>query len=141
MILETRDGVRATADKNTMMISNLLRTVAESFEEDDMVETEIPLPNVDGHVLDRIIEYCKYHYVEPMKTIPRPLPPDGKLSGVIQTWYVDFIESFATMESLYELIQAAHYMDIAPLQELGCARIANLIRGKEPGEIKQILGL
>merc|ERR1711964_833960 len=38
------------------------------------------------------------------------------------------------------LILAANYMDIKSLLHLGCAKIATLIKGKSPEEIKKILG-
>ena len=43
--------------------------------------------------------------------------------------------------TLHEVLDAANYLDIAPLQELACARIASLIRGKECDELRHIFGL
>merc|ERR1712098_260703 len=41
---------------------------------------------------------------------------------------------------IFKLILGANYMDIHPLLHLGCAKIATLIKGKSPEEIKKILG-
>merc|ERR1712034_9380 len=41
---------------------------------------------------------------------------------------------------IFQIILAANYMDIKSLLHLGCAKIATLIKGKSPEEIKKILG-
>ena len=42
-------------------------------------------------------------------------------------------------KQIFQLILAANYMDIQSLLELGNAKIATLIKGKSPEEIKNIL--
>ena len=139
MILESNDGMKFCVRREPMLISNLIETIVESTE--DTQDTEIPLPNVTGGTLTRIIEFCEYYEQEPMKQIPRPLPSSGAFEDVVNGWCNQFISSFCTKEALFELIQAAHYMDIPPLLELGCAKIASMIRGKNIAEIKTIMGL
>ena len=39
----------------------------------DKEEKEIPLPNVKGKILAKVIEYLKYHSGNPAKDIERPL--------------------------------------------------------------------
>jgi len=46
----------------------------------------------------------------------------------------------ASKAEIFQLILGANYMDIHPLLHLGCAKIATLIKGKSPEEIKKILG-
>merc|ERR1712098_175649 len=41
---------------------------------------------------------------------------------------------------IFKVILAANYMGIKSLLHLGCAKIAALIKGKSPEEIKRILG-
>jgi len=41
---------------------------------------------------------------------------------------------------IFQIILGANYMDIKSLLYLGCAKIATLIKGKSPEEIKKILG-
>merc|ERR1712096_123046 len=51
----------------------------------------------------------------------------------------EFIDGL-TKEDVFQVILAANYMDIKSLLHLGCAKIATLIKGKSPEEIKDILG-
>ena len=40
-------------------------------------------------------------------------------------------------EELFELILAANYMDIKPLLDLTCAKVATMIKGKTPEQIRK----
>jgi len=56
-------------------------------------------------------------------------------SGVL----AEFINK-QTKKTIFQIILGANYMDIKSLLHLGCAKIATLIKGKSPEEIKKILG-
>ena len=130
-------------DHQDLNLSVLIRTCLEGYDIDNQeLEEEIPLPNVSSKILKYILEFGKHYRTEAMNTIPRPLPSD-KLVDVVGPWYSNFIErdEFKDIKVLEQLIKAANYLDIHPLQELGCAKIACMIRGHEPGEIRRILGL
>jgi S-phase kinase-associated protein 1 len=42
---------------------------------------------------------------------------------------------------MFHLLLAASYLDIRPLQDLCCAKVASLIKGKTPEEIRKNLGI
>lgn len=65
---------------------------------------------------------------------------DSDLGILVQTFYADFIES-TNNETLFNLTLAANYLDIKPLLDLCCARIASFIKGKTPEEIRTNLGI
>ena len=60
-----------------------------------------------------------------MKEIPRPLL-SADLAEVLSEWYVRFVEM--DQELLFEVVRAAHDMDIKPLLDLGCAKVAAMTR-------------
>merc|ERR1711925_19718 len=45
-----------------------------------------------------------------------------------------------TKKDTFQIILAANYLDIKSLLHFGCAKIATMIKGKSPDEIKKILG-
>jgi len=53
-------------------------------------------------------------------------------------WDADFINNMSK-KVIFQVILGANYMDVPSLLHLGCAKIATLIKGKSPDEIKQIL--
>jgi len=42
---------------------------------------------------------------------------------------------------LFEIVMAANYLDIKPLLELSCAKVASLIKGKSVQEIRQFFNI
>lgn len=137
LTIETNDNHKVRVNAEDVRASRLLDMVAQGMDED--ANEEVPLYNVSHRVFLRVLEFTRQQNVDPMRTIPKPLPDDGGLG--VQPWYADYIASLGDGETLYDVLSAANYLDIAPLQELACARIASLIRGKECDELRQIFGL
>lgn len=133
---DDNDGI--VVENEIMMISELIRTIVNTYDEEE--EIEIPLLNVNKKMLAYIVEFCRHHVIYKMKTIPRPLP-SADLAEVLDEWYLNYIHTIKENNDLYGLLMAVHYMDIVPLQELVSACIASMIRGKNPAEIKEILGI
>ena len=51
-------------------MSQVLKDLAKDFPD---TEAELPVNEVDGKTLEKIIEYIKYHETEKPKDIPKPL--------------------------------------------------------------------
>merc|ERR1711963_326850 len=51
-----------TVSKKAMEISVTIKNLVEEFGEEGM---EIPLPNVSGPILEKVIEYCNYKLEHP----------------------------------------------------------------------------
>mmetsp|Transcript_5708 Transcript_5708/g.9289 ORF Transcript_5708/g.9289 Transcript_5708/m.9289 type:complete len:157 (-) Transcript_5708:443-913(-) len=96
--------------------------------EDTGSETTIPLPNVSSTILQKVIEYCRYH------TENKNAPEDDQ-----KGWDKDFVK--VEQGPLFELILAANYLDIKPLLDLTCSTVADMIRGKTPEEIRRIFNI
>merc|ERR1711964_302575 len=111
-------------------MSELVKTMWEGDKE----ELEIPLPNVKSAILKKVIEYMKYHHTNPAKEIEKPLK-SANMREVVNEWDATFVE--IDQETLFELILAANYMDIKPLLDLTCAKVASMIKGKSPEEIRK----
>ncbi|ETO11964.1 glycoprotein FP21 precursor [Reticulomyxa filosa] len=58
-----------------------------------------------------------------------------KLQKVVPEWDANFVE--VDQETLFELILAANYMDIKPLLDLTCAKVASMLKGKTPEQIRK----
>lgn len=133
--LQSSDGKVFKVDKEvatqSVLIKNLLEDLGES-------EEAIPLPNVTGKVLEKVIEYCKHHKGDP-PAIQDDYDDIPKRSDDMEPWDEKFIK--VDQEMLFELLLASNYMDIKPLLDLGCKTVANMIRGKPAEEIRKMFNI
>lgn len=61
------------------------------------------------------------------------------MEEVVCQWDADFVD--IPQEELFELILAANYLDVKPLLDLACAKIASLIKGKNPEQIRRTFNI
>ena len=94
---------------------------------------------VDDSVLGLIVEYLLHHEGRKPKAIAKPIRSDILRQIVEDEWDAHFIDKLSIKVTL-EVIKGANYMDLPSLLHLGCAKIATLIKGKSPDEIRTILG-
>ncbi|ETO20274.1 glycoprotein FP21 precursor [Reticulomyxa filosa] len=100
--------------------------------------TEIPIKKVKGEILALIVEYLKHHNGKIPAEIAKPIRSVKMEKIVEDKWDADFINNMSK-KVIFQVILGANYMDVPSLLHLGCAKIATLIKGKSPDEIKQIL--
>jgi len=132
--LVSQEQEKIPVPKKVAMMSELVKTMAEG----DKDEKEIPLPNVKSAVLNKVVAYMKYHVDNPAKEIEKPLKSANMNENVSQ-WDADFVD--VEQELLFELILAANYMDIKPLLDLTCAKVASMIKGKTPEQIRKTFNI
>lgn len=87
-----------------------------------------------GSVLTRVVEYCDHYKNSEPKDIEKPLPKNT-LTDLVDPWDEKFID-INSQEEILELILASNYLDIKSLLELSCAKVATMIKGKSPEEIR-----
>jgi S-phase kinase-associated protein 1 len=132
--LVSQEQEKVPVPKKVAMMSELVKTMAEGDKE----EKEIPLPNVKSAVLNKVVAYMKYHVDNPAKEIEKPLK-SANMNEVVSQWDADFVD--VDQELLFELILAANYMDIKPLLDLTCAKVASMIKGKTPEQIRKTFNI
>ena len=140
--LVSQEGDKFEVPKKVAIMSELVKTMIEDENDDedgDEDEQEIPLPNVKSSVLAKVIEFCNYHTDnKPMQEIEKPLK-SANMHDVVEPWDANFVD--IEQELLFELILAANYMDIKSLLDLTCAKVASMIKGKTPEEIRKTFNI
>lgn len=129
--LTSQEGEKFEVPRKVGCSSDLIKSMLNDDHEDD---DPIPLPNVSSKVLSSIIAFLHKHSEDPMKEIAKPLTT--KIEDVVQPWYANFAD--VDNDTLFDLIQAANYMDIKPLLNLMGAKIASIMKGKTPDEIRAL---
>jgi len=112
----------------SVTIANMLQSITDSI---DGTGAPIPLPNLNGVVLEKILEYCRHHKDNPAP----PRAEDDYSVDNISEWDLKYIA--VDVPFLFDIVLAANYLDIASLLDLGCKAIAKLIIGKTPEEIEE----
>lgn len=129
--LKSSQGDLFVVEREVAFLSNLLRSMIE----DAGLDEEIPLPNVRSSILQKVIDYCKQHADAAPEEIQKPLKSHVLSECGVSDWDSEFVS--VEQEILFELILAANYLDIKPLLDLTCAKVASMIKGKTPEEIRQ----
>jgi len=132
--LVSQEEEKFVVPRKVAIMSELVKTMVEG----DREEKEIPLPNVKALTLKKVVEYMKYHSENPPKEIEKPLK-SANMAEVVPQWDADFVD--VEQELLFELILAANYMDIKPLLDLTCAKVASMIKGKTPEQIRKAFNI
>jgi len=113
--------------------SSLIKEMAEMFD-DPSEPMDCPLVHkaATGPCLGQISEWLYQHAEADCTEIP-----DGALMTEWQKGFFDRMDS----ETLSCVYQMANFLDVPLLTTLCAKRIASLIKGKSPEEIRQIFGI
>ncbi len=118
-------------------LSELVKTMLPD-KMDEGEDVEIPLPKVSSEILKKVIDFCRYYRIDPMTEIEKPLTKNV-MGELVQEWYATFVD--VPQETLFDLIEAANYLDLRPLLDLTCATVGAMIKGKSPAQIRELFGI
>eukprot|EP00695_Tsukubamonas_globosa_P001321 TRINITY_DN231_c0_g2_i1.p1 TRINITY_DN231_c0_g2~~TRINITY_DN231_c0_g2_i1.p1 ORF type:complete len:162 (+),score=88.58 TRINITY_DN231_c0_g2_i1:67-552(+) len=133
--LKSSDEQVFTVKKEVAKMSEVFADLIADAPSDE--KPQIPVPNVSGPVLKKVLEYCEHHWNNRAEEIEKPLK--GKIEDVISDFDKKYLEIDQSL--LIELILAANFLNIKDLLDLTCAKVASMIKGKTPEEIRQMFGI
>ncbi|KAF8428662.1 E3 ubiquitin ligase complex SCF subunit sconC [Tirmania nivea] len=133
--LLSSDGIEKEVARDVAERSILIKNMLEDCGE---IDQAIPIPNVNGSVLTKVIEWCEHHKNDPAPAADEETD-SRKKSTDIDEWDQKFMQ--VDQEMLFEIILAANYLDIKPLLDVGCKTVANMIKGKSPEEIRKTFNI
>ncbi|CAI0413098.1 unnamed protein product [Linum tenue] len=99
--------------------------------EDGCAGDGIPIPNVTGAILAKVLEFCKKHQ--------HHAPDRQSDADELKKWDTNFAN--VSPDTLYHLLLAANYLNIKDLLDLSCQTVADIIKGKKPEEIRQYFNI
>lgn len=135
--LQSCDGTIFDIDVEIAMKSQTIKTMLDDLGMDDGEDEIVPLPNVNAAILQRVVSWCTHHKDDP----PAGEDDDNKdkRTDDISAWDQDFLK--VDQGTLFELILAANYLDIKGLLDDTTKTIANMIKGKQPDEIRKTFNI
>ena len=132
--LQSCDGQSFPVDVEIAKKSVTIKTMLEDLGiEEEGDDNQVPLPNVDAPILQKVIDWATQHRDDPPP--PEENENTQKKPVDISEWDQDFLN--VDQGILFELILAANYLDIKGLLDVTCKSVANMIKGKSPDQIRQ----
>ena len=120
-------------------LAKMSATIKAILEDMGDMDAPIPLPNVNGAILNKVIQYCQHQLEHPTPTSDDKKDDDEKASDEMSEWDQEFCK--VDQATLFDLILAANYLDIKPLLDVTCKTVAGMIKGKTPEQIRQTFNI
>lgn len=129
-------GARVEISRKAAAMSRLMQ---DMLQDDDPSEvSEIPLPDVQEPILNKVVEFLNKHKDDPMREIQKPIQTND-IKAIVGDWDAAYID--LPQEQLFKVILAANYLDIPSLLDLGICKLACMVKGKEPEEVKRMFNI
>jgi S-phase kinase-associated protein 1 len=94
--------------------------------------------SVERPVLLKMISFLEREVTHPYQRAPTPL--QGPLENYISEWHLEWAND-CDQTTLFSIILAANTLGCQPLLDFTCMLVANMIRGKNPEEIRQTFNI
>lgn len=129
--LQSLDGGVFDVDVEVVKASETLNTLLDVL---GVVEGEtIPVPKVESTILEKVLQWATHHRNDPPR---REEEEEDLRTDNIPDWDVNFLADL-DQSTLFELLQAAVYLDMRGLIDVTAKTVANMIKGKTPEQIRQ----
>jgi len=133
--LKAKGGDIYEIDAKSAASSKLITT---ALEDKDGIGDYIELKYIESAIVEKVVEFLAYHSTVPPKDIPKPLPtPD--IAAHVGEWDAKFAD--VDQDTMFQVLLAANFMDIPPLLNLMCAKVASLMKEKTPEEIRKVFNI
>jgi S-phase kinase-associated protein 1 len=119
-----------SSDNKTFEVEEAVAVQSETLKnmvDDGCANDTIPLPNVSGKILEMVLGWCKKHV-------------DETVTGdELNKYEADFLD--LDQADLYGLLMAANFLNVKGLLDRVLQRVADMIKGKKPEEIRRIFNI
>nr|GMD91787.1 SKP1-like protein 1A [Ipomoea batatas]GMD92998.1 SKP1-like protein 1A [Ipomoea batatas] len=124
IILRSSDGEIFEVEEAVALEMQMIKYMID----DDCVDTTIPIANVTGKILAKVIEYCKSH---------------AEVTKTSQDDLKDFDANFVKVDhnTLLDLIIAANFLNVKSLLDLTCQAAANVIEKMTVEEVRRFFNI
>ncbi|KAJ1822146.1 hypothetical protein LPJ56_000993 [Coemansia sp. RSA 2599] len=139
--LTTAEGAIIEVEREVIEQSGTIRNILNDVR---MSDKPIPLPNVSGPILTKIIQYCTHHRNDPSRRQPAQdgLNMDNDSSEAAIQRAIEKMDEFdhdfcrVDQGTLFDILLAANFLDIQPLVDLAGYTVASMLKGKTVQEIR-----
>jgi S-phase kinase-associated protein 1 len=133
--LRSSDEKEFTISRKAAELSVLLKSTMMDFQGD----IAVPLSELNANTCELVIQYLNHYDGGNPPEIEKPLK-SCEMKEVTDVWSAEFVENLS-MEQLVDLTVAANFMEIQPLLDLTCAKIASMCKDKTEEDILKTFGV
>ncbi|CAO2813790.1 unnamed protein product [Amaranthus hypochondriacus] len=117
MFLVSSDGKVLRVEERVALQSKIINDVIINNSNNDQVDVNrIILPGVNGVILSKVVEYCQKHHTS-----------DDDYEEDLKNWDEEFVTRLGDLNTLFDLIKAATYLEIKSLMYFSCRTLAHII--------------
>lgn len=118
--LFTGDGSFFSVEEDVARQSEVISTIIEDMGFED----PIPVPNVESKILDHILQFCEFYSKHQLEEEAKEF---------------DSLFFDKDIDTIIHILTAANFLNIPLLLNKSSMAVANLIRGRSPGELRTLL--
>ncbi|CAG9462014.1 unnamed protein product [Pedinophyceae sp. YPF-701] len=111
--------LKRSAAEQSKMVANMI--------EDTPAGEHIPIQNVTGSIMAKVIEWMNYHAGKPEE-------------DEAEDWNEDFLKQ-VPKDTIFEIMLAANYLDIDALVDFCAKTVAGMIKGKTTEELRKLFDI
>lgn len=115
--------------KDTLSVSNVLKELIDL----DPDTQDLTFPEIKNEILLKVKSFLEHYIKQEMNYIHRPVDPENFEISVPQKFYSEFVN--LPEKEIIEILNAAERLEIIPLRDLCCAKIAFNIRNATKEEL------
>ncbi len=140
--LVSKDGFEFQATLPAVKQSITLRIMLEVLDEEQTTGLPIPIPEVEGETLQKIIEWCEYHCQDSLPELEKKHTPrgNGGKANKLPKWDENFL-AVSDRDLLFKLTNAANYLDIPLLLRYAVCTIARKLEHMSTEEMREFLNI
>jgi hypothetical protein len=122
-LISIKDNTKVEVSTKSARHAGLLKNLLEEYKD----EKELSIPEVDGVNLKYIADFLNFYKDTEPVDVPKPLEKYD-IAETYGKWDDEFISQFNEKKALWDLMEAANYLDCKPLLELAASKVACMIQ-------------
>ncbi|CAM8923392.1 unnamed protein product [Rhodiola kirilowii] len=131
ILIKSSDGQTFEVEETIAIQSQTIKSMIE--EDGNVRNNAFPVPNITGKIMSMVVEYCNKHAKQ---SKPTSVAESSDADPELEDWDAKFVK--VDFSVLFELCNAANYLNIKNLLDLTTQAIADSIKDKMPEEVRKI---
>uniref|UniRef100_A0A914D0I4 Skp1-related protein n=1 Tax=Acrobeloides nanus TaxID=290746 RepID=A0A914D0I4_9BILA len=139
VVITTNDNRNFTVK---VLVARMIKIIGNNIKylDDDLdLSDNFSLPNVDGPIFEKVLEWCEEHKNAPEVKIEQDPHTRDRKWFIMTEWEEEYFRKY--LSNLWDLAMAANYLEIPSLYYYTCQKLAERIKGRTPEQVREMFGI